>query len=152
MSDGPKARSRVQEHDTLLEPDVILPRQFLTKRNESATGERYLLVAVLDDAIHCFQKNLFARNSQQRRLFREAEEWMLGQTADPPFSFESACRILDLDPEYIRNGLQRWREQQLARAWRPLPNGKPAQATRTPRVRNAVQRSTRLSTRAQGKR
>jgi len=146
MNNGPKARLRAHEHDALLEPDVILPRQFLSKRNETATGERYLLVAVLDDAVHCFQKNLFARGNQQRRLFRDAEQWVFGGAVNPPFSFEGVCRILDLDPEYIRGGLRRWRDRQMAETWR---SSKSRLSPRTPRVRNAVQRATRVSTRGQ---
>jgi hypothetical protein len=32
----------------------------------------------------------------------------------PAFTFEYICEVLGLDPDYIRHGLQRWREEQLA--------------------------------------
>ena len=119
MKHGPTLRPRGREHDPLSEVDVILPRQFLHKRNEGAAAERHLLIALLDDAIHCFKKNLIPQNRHQHRLFEEAEEWIFGDAGGRPFSFESVCRILDLDPEYIRNGLRRWHDEELAKQRQP---------------------------------
>jgi len=106
----------------LLQPDVILPVQFagtLRRRAPQLTGEVQLLVAVLEDAVNCFQKYLWAKSNRERRLFREAEEWIMrgrrraGGPLDPPLSFEYVCEVLGLDGSYVRQGLQRWREQQL---------------------------------------
>lgn len=105
----------------LFEPDVVLPTQFFgTLRRQAPTkrGECQLLIAVLEDAVHCFQKYLLARDRQGQRLFREAEEWMMVETRpprdEPTLSFEYVCDMLSLDPLYLRGGLQRWRERQLA--------------------------------------
>lgn len=109
----------------LLEPDILLPSQFfamLCKQAPRKTGECQLVLAVLEDAVHCFQKYLLARNRRERRLFEEAQDWMTrrdtGAAADdrPTFSFEYVCEVLNLDPEYLRGGLNRWRKQQLVRA------------------------------------
>ena len=107
--------------ESVFEPDVVLPTQFFASvRREAPTkrGEYQLLIAVLEDAVHCFQKYCLARDRQGQRLFREAEEWMMAETCSPDdqpmLSFEYICRVLDLDPLYLRGGLRRWRERQLA--------------------------------------
>ena len=56
------------------QPEAILPEQFLAEVRSRATGERLLLIALLQDAITCFQKYLFATRPRSRRLFREAEQ------------------------------------------------------------------------------
>jgi hypothetical protein len=94
----------------LLEPDVMLPAQFFRTLHgrEAHGGERRLILAVLEDAINCFQKNLFATDNRGRRLFRDAENWVMSVDRDLPFAFENVCEFLSLDVEYIRQGLCRW--------------------------------------------
>ena len=100
----------------LFEPDVILPAQ-VPARGQRAQGERMLMLAVLEDAINCFQSNLFATHPKERQLFHEAEEWLMADRPDSPFSFRNVCSVIGLDPGYVRRGLQRWRErEQAARA------------------------------------
>ncbi len=47
---------------TLFEPDLLLPAQFFAalKQKAQTRGERRLMIAILEDAIVCFQKNLWA--------------------------------------------------------------------------------------------
>ncbi|MBI2985271.1 MAG: hypothetical protein HYY45_00745 [Deltaproteobacteria bacterium] len=100
----------------LFQPDTLLPAQYLEtfRRKAHLEPEKRLLLAVLEDAIACFQKYLFARDSKGRTLFREAEEWILEEGSDWLFSFENICELLGLDPRYVRQGLVRWKEKQLA--------------------------------------
>ena len=100
----------------LPQPDLILPTQFFDalRRHPPAQGERRLVLAILEDAINCFQTYIFANRSRNRRLFREAEAWLMSEN-DEPFSFEHVCAVLGLEPTYIRRGIQRWYEQQYAR-------------------------------------
>jgi hypothetical protein len=106
----------------LFEPDIVLPSQFfatLARRAPIKRGECQLLIAVLEDAVHCFQKYVFARTRRERRLFDEAEAWMmrcdavLPEDDRPALSFEYICAALGLDPDYLRYGLKRWREHEL---------------------------------------
>lgn len=85
-------------------------------------GEHLLLLAMLEDAIHCYQKHLRPRNKNGRQLFQDAEQWIMRtegrrrrRSDDEPltFSFENVCEALGLDADYIRAGLQRWRNAQL---------------------------------------
>ena len=67
--------------------------------------QKRLMLAVLEDAIECFWKYARARDGRSERLFLEAEEWILEQNSDWPFSFENICEALNLDPKYLRRGL-----------------------------------------------
>jgi hypothetical protein len=101
----------------LFENDFVLPEQYfeqLRQRNDYP-GERQLLLAILEDAVHCFQSNLHARNARGRRLFEEAEMWLLGEDPDALVTFGYVCDVFGFDPEYLRAGLRLWRDRQLAR-------------------------------------
>jgi hypothetical protein len=119
----------------LFAPDILLPEQFFTTqigRGARKRGECQLLIAILEDAVHCFQKYLFWQTRQERRLFEEAEQWMMRPDAllrgdeRPAVSFEYICAALELDPEYLRHGLRRWREDQLEGATRSRPGARAA--------------------------
>ena len=110
MMDKPESGSWAERQGGLLQPDVVLPVQFFRalRGGESLGGERRLIIAVLEDAINCFQKNLFARDNRGRRLFREAEKWVMSGDRELPFAFENVCDFLSLDANCIRQGLRRW--------------------------------------------
>lgn len=99
----------------LLQPDPILPSQLYTSGcGERARGERRLILAILEDAVGCYQKYLLARDNRGRRLFRDAEQWLGSSSREMMFSFENICDILGLDAQYMREQLFSWRERQLA--------------------------------------
>ena len=83
----------------------------LPKKN-NLDGEEGLMLAVLENAIECFQRNIFAHKRKRKRLYQEAEEWILEKDSDWCFSFELICETLDLHPDYIRQGLLSWKEAQ----------------------------------------
>jgi hypothetical protein len=109
----------------MFEPDVVLPSQFFATVHRQAPNKKAecrLLIAVLNDAIACFRKYGHSRNRRERRLFEEAETWIMSQDdahrsrADgqaPCFSFQYVCQALGIDAEYLRQGLDRWRATQL---------------------------------------
>jgi hypothetical protein len=100
----------------LIEPEILLPSQFFDRfRGQSVLeGERRLMLAVLEDAVSCFQKYAGATRPRSRRLFSEAEEWFSDEDGSWPFSFEAICTVLGLNAEYFRRGLERWKQQLLA--------------------------------------
>ena len=109
--------SIVGEGDSrLFQPDILLPAQYFAtlRRKGAQEPERRLVVAILEDAVDCFHKHLFARDHKARQLFEDAEAWILCEDREWPFSFENICELLDLNPEYLRRGLLAWKEQQLA--------------------------------------
>ena len=98
--------------NALFQPDTLLPAQYLDtmQRTTFLEPEKRLMLAVLDDAINCYRENLFSQRGKDRRLFDEAEEWILTPGGDRAFSFDNVCESLGLNPEYLRRGLQRWKE------------------------------------------
>lgn len=97
-------------------PDVITPEQFYDmRRDDSAIAPvKRLMMAVLEDALRCFQNNADAKSGQRKRLFVEAEQWLCGESGDGPFSFATVCETLGIEPNFLRSGLKEWRNQQLA--------------------------------------
>jgi hypothetical protein len=41
-------------------------------------------------------------------MFQEIYEWFWDKNSDWLYAFESICEYLDLDPDAIRRGLERW--------------------------------------------
>jgi hypothetical protein len=104
-----RTASSSDRHGYPFEPEVVLPTQFFTGlRSAAHEGERRLLLAVLEDAVHCFRTHLFAQDNRRRRLFREAQEWLMSEDRQYDFSFENICDCLELNAAYIRQGLHRW--------------------------------------------
>jgi hypothetical protein len=101
---------------SILVPDIITPEQFYdTRHDDSAIAPvKRLMMAVLEDALRCFQNNSNAKTGPRKRLFIEAEQWLCGETGDGPFSFHTVCETLGIEPEFLRGGLRQWRDQQLA--------------------------------------
>jgi hypothetical protein len=104
----------------LFQPDVVLASQFFAtqqRRGPQKRGEYRLLTAMLADAVDC------VLNQRNRRLADEAWGWMVGEDGasptpakdrSPGFTFEYVCDVLEINPGYVRRGLQRWHAAQLA--------------------------------------
>ncbi len=94
---------------SLFQLDPVLPAQYQNtfQRRLPLLPEKTLMLAVLEDAIECFQKYASSRNPKTRQLFEEAEEWILEQESDWLFSFNQVCATMGWNPEYIRKGLLR---------------------------------------------
>ena len=73
-------------------------------------GEERLMLAVLQDAVECFKTYAGASRPREKRLFQEAEEWILGQNGDWLFSFHNICETLQLHADYLRQGLLSWKD------------------------------------------
>ena len=98
----------------LLAPDFILPEQSsFFSRSTRLCGEQRLLLAILGDAIYCFQTCLFATNPNKRKLFQEAEAWIYPTHSEWIFSFENVCEILGVHAGRLRSGLAQWKAEQL---------------------------------------
>ena len=100
---------------SLFQPDTLLPDQYFeTLRRKTLEPEKDLMLAVLEDSVTCFQKYLCAQDRRGNTLFRDAEEWIWEENSDWPFSFENICQVLGFNPDYLRQGLLRWKEKELA--------------------------------------
>jgi hypothetical protein len=72
------------------------------QRGEPAEPEKKLMLAMLEDALRCREKYRDAKDRRGKKLFREAEEWLLSETEDWIFSIGNVCEALGLNPAYIR--------------------------------------------------
>jgi hypothetical protein len=84
------------------------------------SAKRRLLLAIVEDALRCFQTNLFARERRGQALFHEAEQWFASEDVTSYFSFENICELLGINAQSVRCGLNRWRDEQLQRTWRQM--------------------------------
>jgi hypothetical protein len=82
-------------------------------KKDSLTGEEKLILAVLEHAIEYFQKYVLAKRENEKKLFHEAEDWILDKNSDGLYSFENICEVLGLHPDYMRQGLMDWKEARL---------------------------------------
>lgn len=108
---------------SLFQPDTLAAAQYFENLRSKThlEPEKRLMLAVLEDAVHCFQDNAWAQTGKRKKLFEEAEEWILEAGDEWVFSFESICEVLGFNPEYVRQGLLRWKEKKLPKS----PNAKP---------------------------
>ncbi len=98
---------------SLFQPDTVLSEQYFDnlRRKTHFEPEKRLMLALLEDAIRCYQDNLHARTNKRRRLFNDTEEWIVGAADDYVFSFRHVCEALGLSPEYLRQGMLRWKQR-----------------------------------------
>lgn len=99
----------------LLEPDAIVPSQYFDRvgTDASAQPEKRLMLAILEDAVTTFQRHVHSDTRRSRRLVEDVEAWMAGEQSEDSFSFEGVCAALDIEPEYVRQGLARWKVAEL---------------------------------------
>ena len=83
----------------------------ILRRNDYGESERKLMLAVLEDAIYCFQSYGLAQDRIRRRLFLQAKEWLMEDDDAPwQFSFANICAVFGLSLQYIRAGLMRHKD------------------------------------------
>jgi hypothetical protein len=113
---------KMQEKETLderlpglFEPDTLLPVQYFEamRKKHLLEGEKRLILSVLEDAIECFMKCIDASTSKGQRLFRDADEWIAHEDKRWVFSFDNVCDMLDINAEYMRMGLRKWKDKRL---------------------------------------
>ena len=102
--------------DSLFRPDRVAPCEYVDSFRRKALWlpEKELMFAILEDAVGCFQNYLFAQDKKGKQLFLDAETWINGEVSKSVLSFDNVCEELDLDPEFLRSGLRRWKQKKLA--------------------------------------
>ena len=100
----------------VFQPDVLIREQFLSTyvRKFPLEPEKILMLAVLQNAVSCFQENFAARERRKRQLFLETHDWIVSEDRIYPYSFENICDALGFAPSYMRRGLMKWKEELLA--------------------------------------
>jgi hypothetical protein len=102
--------------ESLFQPDILAPAQYFDglMKEQARAPERDLALAMLEDAVMCFQKYLKSTCEKERHIFTETEEWFLSDDQDWVFSFLNLCDFLGLDLEFLRKGLFRWKDAALS--------------------------------------
>ena len=99
----------------IFQVDTLLRDQYLAtfKRKILLSPEKTLMLAILQDAVVCFQDYAGAQEKRKRQLFLESEEWILSEDSYYLFSFENVCASLGFDAGYLRRGLMSWKNKNL---------------------------------------
>ena len=96
------------DEDNVLASEVLMPSQYYAAR--ATTPYHRLLLAILEDAIRCFQNNLDAKTIRRRRLFRETEYWLF-ETKDVGFmACPTVCESLGISSFALRRSLREWQK------------------------------------------
>jgi hypothetical protein len=93
---------------------ALLPEQFFIPAQDSHaawTGERRLMLAVLQEALHTYLKYSHSCTRRGRRLAEEVRQWFWARESAGLYTFECICQHLHLDPAYLRQGLLHWPRQ-----------------------------------------
>jgi hypothetical protein len=139
LAEGLGEPRRFSVRDSLsdvLGPDVILPQQFFDgpRRDSDFSPEKALMLAVLEDAIRCFQEYFRTTRARPRMLSRQAERWIRTRDWNWPFSFNNVCDALGIDPDCMRDTLLRMKYERIMDEPRPRSNGSPARPARIVRL------------------
>ena len=111
---GPKtyhARLVTMTQKTLLDissSSFVVPTPEVAERIRRQP-ECQLLWAILQEGIETYVKYCNSSTKSTKRLFDEAEEWIMQEDCTWLCSFVNICHVLAIDPEYVRIGLKRWR-------------------------------------------
>jgi hypothetical protein len=102
-----EAQTISEATDILSQMDVILPVQYFgTLGSVGLSSEQRLMLAVLVDAINVLQGWQRVGSARKRRAFAEAAQWVNTRGTDYPFSFDSLCDALEIDPDVLRSRLR----------------------------------------------
>jgi hypothetical protein len=94
--------------DILSQVDIILPAQYFGALGSvGLSSEQRLMLAVLVDAINVLQGWQRIGNPRKRRAFAEAAQWVNTCGTNHPFSFDSICDAIAIDPDLLRTRLHR---------------------------------------------
>jgi hypothetical protein len=102
--------------ESLFHADILIQSQYAAtyQRRFQQEPEKVLMLALLEDAIICFQDYLGTNCKRKAALFQDAEAWILDDDTSYIFSFVNICDVLGFDASYLREGLMRWKKNALA--------------------------------------
>jgi HD superfamily phosphodiesterase len=95
----------------------MTPQQYYdaVNRRHALDAEPRLFFAVLEDAIRCYAMAANSHSAARRREFEEARQWVETRGDYDVFSFDSICRIFEIEPENLRRQLKTLRSSDLPR-------------------------------------
>jgi hypothetical protein len=124
----------------LSSPGALTPAQYYPA--PPASPYHHLLLTILEDAIHCFQRNFAVRNGPRRMLFRETEEWLFDSDGTAFLSCPMVCETLGINSFKLRRYLREWQLKMTA-GHAPSRLTVPARSCRCPLTSPDVYRTPR---------
>jgi len=97
---------REEAMSTVFTPELVLPEQCVNR--DALSGERRLMLAILEEAVGTFQRYFEDPTRRGRRLFEEAREWIDSDDTSRMLAFLPICDLVGIDPDYLRQGLDNW--------------------------------------------
>jgi hypothetical protein len=101
----------------LFVPDTMAPEQYFDRLRgglDAQSGERRLMIAILEDGVLTYLKFAADPRKAQQDLFHEAEEWIESDDRGWIYAFASICDHLGFEPAQLRRGLRARKAQALA--------------------------------------
>lgn len=131
---------------SLFQPDILIPGQFMatTKSKTHRDPEQRLMLAVLEDAVWCFQNGLRSKDKKKQELSQEAEQWLTEESSNWLFSFNEICDLLGFEAQYLRKRLLSWKKDALASRARSRTD-RPGYASRKSHARDKRHRDLRAA-------
>jgi hypothetical protein len=82
------------------------PRRSETPSPPAVIPETRLMLAILDEALATYRKEVGRPGLKHRRRADEVEEWLFSDDIRWPFSFVNVCHTLGIDEGWIRGRLR----------------------------------------------
>ena len=91
--------------------ELILPCQYYDlSGGHHLSGEQRLALALLTDAINVYQKGALSQLSRARRLYVDAETWIMADRVQPAIlTFDTVCDALGINSALLRHRLIEWK-------------------------------------------
>lgn len=100
--------SNISPHTyTPFRPELVDPSQFHAA--PARRGEKKLLLAVLEEALACLSERPVGVQTPtaKRTCVKQAQSWVASNDTSHLYTFLRICEALDLEPHWIRSGIQR---------------------------------------------
>jgi hypothetical protein len=99
----------------VFESDIVAPEEFFEHlRSKEFPPVKNLMLAILEDSVHLYQKYYAVTHPKGRAIFNEERAWIDSRDTTWIFSFEVICEAVGIDANWLRKGLATWREGHIA--------------------------------------
>lgn len=96
-------------------PAFVLPEQFYHRPGhiDASNGPSALMLAILEDALLCIQRQFTSAKKRDQRLAKEATAWIFNNDTRWPFACANICNTLGIDLDYLRLKVQKLTQKRL---------------------------------------
>jgi hypothetical protein len=99
------------------EADILAAEEFARiHRSRPLSPEHELMAAILEEALADYQRCWKVCDKKAMERFADAQAWILESNSEWIFSFVNCCEALGIEPDYLRQGLLRWKRTKLRKS------------------------------------